>query len=144
MTTDYNVKLKLVLRPVGTPWVRFGVDDHKQIKQLTTLTTVEWDLDASDQVCLSVEHFDKSDTDPDTAVEIVSVGFFGIQDPKFAWAGIYRPNYPAPWYAEQTPKPPAELPGQTYLGWNGVYSLTFSVPVFTWIHKTLNLGWIYS
>ena len=144
MATEYNVKLKLVLRPVGTPWVRFGIDDHKQVKQLTTLTTVEWDFDATEQACLTVEHFDKSDSDSSTAVEIVSIGFFGIEDPQFAWSGVYCPDYPRPWYSEQEQKPAHELPGQTYLGWNGVYSLTFDVPVFTWIHKTLNLGWIYN
>jgi len=31
----------------------------------------------------------------------------------------------------------------TYLGWNGTWSLKFSVPVFLWIHKKKELGWIY-
>lgn len=143
MATEYPVSIKLKLSPVGNPWVRVGLDDYKQEKQLETLTTFEWDVDAIDQVCLTVELFDKKDNDPTTAVEIVSIEFFGISDPKFAWAGVYRPNYPEPWISEQNPRPDSELQGQTYLGWNGVYSLTFDVPVFTWIHKTLNLGWIY-
>jgi hypothetical protein len=31
------------------------------------------------------------------------------------------------------------------LTWDGLVSgrLTFTVPVFTWIHQTQNLGWIY-
>jgi hypothetical protein len=143
MATEYPVKIKLQLKPVGTPWVRVGLDDFKQVKQLETLTTFEWDVDAVDQVCLTVELFNKKNDDPTTAVEIVGIEFFGIADPKFAWAGVYCPDYPEPWASEQNPSPLKKLPGQTYLGWNGVYSLTFSVPVFTWIHKTLNLGWIY-
>lgn len=143
MATEYPVKIKLQLRPVGQPWVRVGLDDYLQEKQLETLTTFEWDVDATDRVCLTVELFDKSNDDPTTAVEVVGVEFFGISDPKFAWEGVYCPAYPEPWFSEQSPRPSAKLPGQTYLGWNGVYSLTFEVPVFTWIHKTLNLGWIY-
>lgn len=143
MATEYPALLTVKLRPIGHPWIRIGLDNQKQEKQLDTDTTFEWEFIATDQVCFTLEHFDKADTDPTTAVEIVSIGFYGIEDPKFAWNGVYRPDYPQTWYAEQS-MPPAEiLPGQTYLGWNGVYSLTFDVPVFTWMHKTLNLGWIY-
>lgn len=143
MTIEYPVQIKLQLRPVGSPWVRVGLDEYKQEKQLETLTTFEWNVDAVDKVCLSVELFDKKDHDPTTAVEIVGIEFFGISDSKFSRAGVYCPKYPEPWFSEQSPAPAEILPGQTYLGWNGVYSLTFDVPVFTWIHKTLNLGWIY-
>lgn len=143
MAIEYPVKIKLKLRPIGNPWVRVSLDDHTQKKQLETLTTFEWDIDATDQVCFTVELFDKQNDDPTTAVEIVSIEFFGISDPKFAWAGVYFPTYPEPWFSEQNPRPAEKLPGQTYLGWNGVYKLEFDVPVFTWMHKILNLGWIY-
>lgn len=143
MATEYAVKMKLKLRPVGKPWVRVGLDEHKQEKQLETLTTFEWDFDATDSVCLTVEMFNKQSNDSTTAVEIIGIEFFGISDPKFIWQGIYRPDYPEPWYSEQQEQPAAELQGHSYLGWNGVYSLTFSVPVFTWMHKILDLGWIY-
>lgn len=143
MATEYPVIMTVKLRPVGRPWIRIGLDGHTQEKQLVTETTFEWEFNATDQVCFTLEHFDKDDIDPTTAVEIVSIGFYGIEDPKFVWAGTYFPNYPKTWYAEQNPAPSEILPGQAYLGWNGVYSLTFDVPVFTWIHKTLNLGWIY-
>jgi hypothetical protein len=35
------------------------------------------------------------------------------------------------------------LKNHTYLSWNGKWTLTFDVPVFTWIHRVQNLGWIY-
>lgn len=143
MSTNYPVKLKITLRPVGQPWVKTGLEDHMQVKQLTALTTIEWEFDASDTVCLSVEHFNKHNHDHNTAVEIVGIEFFGINDPKFLWAGVYTPLYPEPWLSEQVQAPPREIPGQTYLGWNGTYRLTFTVPVFTWMHRTLDLGWIY-
>lgn len=143
MAIEYPTVLKLTLLPVGNPWVRVGLDGRTQDKQLSSITTYEWDFNATDQVCLSVEHFNKSTDDSTTAVEIAGIEFFGITDPKFAWAGTYYPDYPKLWYDQQEQPPGAELPGQTYLGWNGVYRLTFDVPVFTWMHKTLNLGWIY-
>lgn len=31
----------------------------------------------------------------------------------------------------------------TYLGWNGVWQLDFSTPIYSWIHRTQQLGWIY-
>jgi hypothetical protein len=144
MAINYPVIMKIQLRPVGMPWIKFGINDHYQTKQLTTLTDIEHNFDATDSVTFTLEHFDKGDTDIDTAVEIVSISFFGIEDPMFAWSGIYTPAYPALWYNQQDPKPLAELLGQTYLGWNGVYRLQFTVPVFTWIHQVQNLGWIYS
>jgi len=30
-----------------------------------------------------------------------------------------------------------------YLGWNGEWRLEFTTPIFTWLHKTQHLGWIY-
>jgi hypothetical protein len=77
------------------------------------------------------------------AVIIDSVEFFGISDPRFVWAGVYWPEYPEPWLSQQNPSPQAALTNHNYLGWNGVWRLNFDVPVFTWIHKTLGMGWIY-
>jgi len=144
MAIESPGNLKITLRPIGKPWVRIGLDDYKQERQLETLTDFEYDFDATDQVCLSVEHFNKDANDIETAVEIVDISFYGISDPKFVWEGVYCPAYPEPWFSEQNPQPAATLQGQTYLGWNGVYKLEFTVPVFTWIHNILNLGWVYN
>ena len=76
------------------------------------------------------------------AVEIESVTVEGITVDRFKWAGIYTPNYPEPWASTQTNLQPT-LQSATYLGWNGRWELPFSVPIFTWIHQTENLGWIY-
>lgn len=144
MAIDYQVKMKVQLRPVAQPWVRVSVGDLTQECQLENIRDFEYNFNASSPVLLTVEHFGKSDSDPETAVEIVGIEFFGIIDPKFAWAGKYYPDYPSTWYNQQPRKPADVLLGQTYLGWNGVYKLEFTVPVFTWMHKVQNLGWIYS
>ena len=92
---------------------------------------------------VEVVFMNKPELDQDMAVVIDQVEFFGIADPKFVWAGVYTPIYPEPWYSQQLVTPPAELSQQTYMGWNGGWRLDFTVPVFTWMHQTLNLGWIY-
>ena len=34
-------------------------------------------------------------------------------------------------------------PYENYVDWNGIWVLDFTVPVYTWLHKVLGLGWIY-
>jgi hypothetical protein len=92
---------------------------------------------------LEIVFMNKPEIDQDMAVIIDQVEFFGIEDPKFVWAGVYTPKYPEPWYSQQIEKPPAQLPQQNYMGWNGTWRLDFTVPVFTWMHQTLSLGWVY-
>lgn len=43
----------------------------------------------------------------------------------------------------QTETLPKFQTNATYLGWNGLWVLEFELPIFTWIHKLENLGWIY-
>ena len=137
MATDYQVKMSLRLRPINQPRVLITAGSHNVDQRLTKIEDFNFDFVARDQVKIEIHHIDKPDFDIDTAVEITSVSFFGITDPQFAWAGVYTPNYPAHLTG------PRELPGQTYLGWNGIWTLEFSVPVFSWMHQKLNLGWLY-
>lgn len=140
---DMLVKLRVSLIPVARPWVRIQAPgfDHRQRLSGPAVFDIDF-YSAESQQTLTIEHHDKSDLDATTAVMIDSVSFFGIQDPRFAWAGVYRPCYPEPWASQQADLAD-ELSPHTYLGWNGVWRLTFGVPVFTWIHRVQNLGWIY-
>jgi hypothetical protein len=95
---------------------------------------------------LSIEILDKDDKDPIQAVKIQKLSLNNITDPKFIWMGTYRPRYPEPWFSQQlalkqTPK--LEIKNTDYLGWNGVWILEFTTPIFTWIHQVQGLGWIY-
>lgn len=99
---------------------------------------------------LSVTFSGKSNHDTvlgkDKAIIVQSLDFHGIQDDRFVWQGIYRPTYPEPWYGQQISNGivlPETLSGQNYLGWNGVWQLHFTMPIFTWIHQVQDLGWIY-
>jgi hypothetical protein len=143
MAIDHLVQLKLELEPVGAPWVRVILDQQENFLQLTQHKTFDFELSTHGTKTLSIQHCDKSSLDTDTAVIIKNLSFFGIQDPRFIWQGQYRPEYPEPWRSQQQPLPEATLTNVNYLGWNGIWTLEFEVPVFTWIHRVQNLGWIY-
>lgn len=142
MATD--VQMSVTLTPVGEPWVSVRAPGFNKCSRLlkTTKFDIEF-LSNCDCETLEIEHRAKSTHDATTAVIVDSIDFFGIQDPRFAWQGVYYPVYPEPWFSQQVCTPAAALPAQTYLGWNGIYQLRFGVPVFTWIHQVQNLGWIY-
>lgn len=124
------------------PDVLVSVPGHIVRKTLWETQRIELEFNESFG-WLEVVFMNKPDTDPDMAVIIDQVEFFGISDPRFVWAGVYTPKYPEPWYSQQAQKPAEHLYHQTYLGWNGTWRLNFSVPVFTWMHQTMNLGWLY-
>ena len=156
MATQYPVKLSITLRPVWhaePPRVRVTVNHQVQELDLVEITTLKFNFESDCACDLVVEFLNKQDSDTvpehnlDKAVVIESVSFFGINDPKFVWAGVYEPRYPELWATEQQSHGVVlqkQLTNQSYMGWNGKWTLTFEVPVFTWIHKVQNLGWIYN
>jgi len=148
----YLVKLDVCVKPVwhnDPPVINIGINDDIQRIILTKTQTFHYDFTADNISVLTVELLNKTDADVvpddglDKAVIIESIGFFGITDAKFIWAGEYCPEYPEPWYSEQKIQPAPRLKNNTYLSWNGKWTLTFSTPVFTWIHQMQDLGWIY-
>ena len=156
MATQYPVKLSITLRPVwhqDPPQIQLGINNNLTKIDLTEAATINFDFESDRDCQLSVEFLNKQDFDAvlehnlDKAVVIESVSFFGINDPKFVWAGVYEPRYPELWAKEQHSRGVVlqkQLTNQSYMGWNGKWTLTFEVPVFTWIHKVQNLGWIYN
>lgn len=139
-----NVKLSVTLRPIGEPLMGIRLHEYTQYGCLHEPTTIDIEFNTDSAIAiLEIEHSGKSDLDPTTAIVIDSIDFFGIHDPKFAWAGTYYPEYPELWADQQPTRPSTEIMGQTYLGWNGIYRLEFGIPVFTWMHQIRNLGWIY-
>ena len=149
MSIDYPVVIDIHLRSVwhdNPPEINIGINNDIQRIILSENQTFHYEFDTDKSVVLTVELLNKTDADTvnglDKAVIIESVSFFGISDPKFAWAGEYRPEYPEPW-ASQQHELKSLLKSHTYLSWNGKWTLTFTVPVFTWIHQIQDLGWIY-
>lgn len=74
----------------------------------------------------------------DAAVIIHSVKFQHLND-EFSHHSWYRPEYPDNW----TDSKP-EVMHSNYMGWNGRWGFDFNTPIYPWIHKTLNLGWLLS
>jgi hypothetical protein len=135
----YKTLVEVRLRPVGSPTVIVQ-------GQRYMLNNETWFVYNTKRLpgpyCLSIEMIEKADLDPNTAVEIVEVRINGISSPKFAWSGVYYPDYPKPWANTQT-NLQESLPSATYLGWNGIWKLDLTVPAFTWMHQKLGLGWIF-
>lgn len=101
---------------------------------------------------ISVLFFNKTDSDYnaeknlDKAVIIEQVKFFGISSNYSMLKSKYTPIYSKAYISTlKKSKEPIKkkLIGCNYMGWNGTWKITFNVPVFEWIHKTENLGWIY-
>jgi hypothetical protein len=143
MVTQHLVKLSVTLRPVDQPNVKVGVNGDMLTVVLDKTETMDFEFTSGKDCQLTVELVNKKDQE---AVVVESVSFFGIQDPRFAWAGVYEPQYPEPWATQQHDQGVVlkqHLSPHTYLSWPGKWTLTFDVPVFTWIHRVQNLGWIY-
>jgi hypothetical protein len=150
MAMTYPVKLDVCLRPkwhVDPPEINIGINDDIQRIILSDIQTFHYEFTADNTATLTVELLNKNpDKGLDKLVYIESISFFGISDSKFVWAGIYEPEYPEPWVSEQQQAGVVlkqHLTNQDCLGWNGKWTLTFDVPVFTWIHQVQKLGWIY-
>lgn len=143
----YPVKVSVSLTPIWhneQPLVRVGVPGNLKTLYLDKPTTFNFDYISVNNSSLIVEFLNKTNVDTivdknlDKAIIIEDISFFGISDPKFIWAGIYTPIYP-----EHLTTQPKTLTNVTYLGFSGQWKLDFTVPVFTWIHKIQDLGWIY-
>jgi hypothetical protein len=134
------VNVEIELQPVyheEPPDIRVGVNDFMTPWILDTTRKFSFKFYAESQSILQVEFVNKRPGDTvvgknlDKAVIVKSVSFFDITDPKFAWAGMYQTQHSS------------NAVSQTYLSWNGTWTLRFDVPVFTWMHHVQGLGWIY-
>jgi hypothetical protein len=142
----YQVNLSVLIKPIWfnePPTIKIGLNGITEDITLDKETWFNYNYtsEATTDV-LQIEFYGKANNDSDTAVIIEQVKFNGISNPKFAWAGVYTPDYPLH-YLKDNPTSASTLSPHTYLGWNGIWTLEFTVPVFTWIHKVEGLGWIY-
>ena len=141
---DTKIEVKII--PHGRPTITYGVDDHPvSTIELVEPMSLQFNLDlgqGSHEVY--IDFASKTNDTPDMAVEIDCVTAGGIAVDRLKWAGKYYPQYPEPWASQQTETLQDCINSATYLGWNGRWVLQFTVPIFTWIHRIENLGWIYS
>jgi hypothetical protein len=143
----YNTAFNVNLIPHGNPQIKYGIDGvvANEGLELTIPMTLQFslDFDQGDHTFF-IDFYNKTNDTPEMALEIASVSMEGMTLDRFKWAGVYYPIYPEPWYSQQTKVLPKYHNSATYLGWNGRWELTFSAPIFQWIHRLENLGWIYT
>ena len=100
---------------------------------------------------LIVEFYNKYDHDTvieknlDKAVIIKSVAFEEMGFDSFMHEARYWPRYPEAYRRTCEQQGIVLEPAivSNYLGWNGLWVLPVQFPIYTWIHETENLGWIY-
>ena len=96
--------------------------------------------DKGDTVDIIVDYYSKTKEDFGTngghAILIEDVEINGISDPKILNQGIFYPDYPE-WEEDQGPI------RVHYLGFKGRWVLPITIPAYTWLHQTLDLGWHY-
>jgi len=131
-----DTRISVLLKPIGNPRCRIMLGD--QIQDLTLDKDIWVELICSTSATLKIEHYGKDDLDPTTALLIDEIKFNGLSSHKFVYQGTYHPSYP-PHLIDND----KVLHHKNYLSWNGVWTLDFTLPIYTWIHKTLDLGWIY-
>jgi hypothetical protein len=151
MDTTYKFWCELTLQPARdhvANQVSVTLDGtiyyQSDVVSTTTIKITQLLIPGPHDLCIFFQG--NSALDQNQALKIVDLTINGVCDPRFVWAGEYTPNYPEPWFSEQIAKghsPSTSLSNTDYLGWNGTWCLRFGSPMFTWIHQTQNLGWIY-
>jgi hypothetical protein len=134
----YPVDIDIVLKPVGIPKCRISLDDQRQDLTVDKEMQIRLFHQGKGKVKLFIEHYDKAELDPTTALIIEEIKFNGISSPKFVYQADYYPIYPKHLIGND-----AVLSHKNYLSWNGIWILEFALPIYTWIHKIEDLGWIY-
>lgn len=155
LVINHPLNIKLTLQPIwhnDPPEIKIYIDDQC-LEHLSLSDKTDFEFSgkfSANTHSLRIEFLNKQNSDTvdnkDKAVEIINVSFMNIESQKFIWQGVYIPEYPEPWASEQLAQGiqlSKHLRYQTRLSWNGVWKLTFTVPIFTWIHHVEDLGWIY-
>lgn len=142
----FNTEIEILLLGHGItkPIVTYGIDSDilDQVEVNEFLIKLDLNLKKGTHK-IFLEFYNKTNDTSDMAIEIAYVKYEGMQLDRFKWASKYYPNYPEPWASQQSESLPLVHHSATYLGWNGLLELEFETPIYTWIHKLENLGWIY-
>ena len=151
-----KVPVCITVEPVywdDPPIIRIGFNSEIYHEgELCEETTFQWEFPAEDSNTLVVEMLNKHEGDTqdgkDKALVIKTVGIEGMVLTSFLHASKYTPEYGLGFfdYVARNGIPVEEVcHGQTYLGFNGPWSLTFTWPTFLWIYQTEthSMGWIY-
>lgn len=148
-----DVKLGVTLSPVywnELPEYRIEFNGNTLESGFLKETAMfSWTLPAEDKNILRVHFLNKKENDTqdgkDKALVVDQINIEGFTFYSFLYAGKYTPQYSEGYYqyAKEHNLTVEPIVRQTYLGFNGAWELEIDWPVFTWIHQTENLGWLY-
>lgn len=154
MDTKYKTEIEITLVPTyytTPPEIKYGIDECDYHCVLVEPITIKLQKQLPQgQHFLIIDFFNKTNHDcipelnVDKFITIQDVKIGGINSQRFKWISEYTPRYPEPWYSEQITKPNPIQTGATVLGFNGIWKLNFSSPVYTWIHSIENMGWVWT
>lgn len=143
MIHNHKIQLKLNLKLIGINWPKLKLTfDNVDIPLSYSGLTAHGQLLFESYNTMSVLELTIKDLDNQTQIGLDQLAFFNISDKRFLWAGTYSPEYPEPWASQQI-NLPKSYQNFTVLGWNGTWTLEVTHPIFTWMHKKLDLGTIY-
>jgi hypothetical protein len=140
-----NLKFSITVEPVGygDRWPDYYIKIDERLQDQGTLrdtATYNFDVALQDGLhTIAVGFTNKLDDDTvvtnneivaDKAVVVKTVNIEGYELADFIYRGRYYP-------ADREPM------ASNYLSWNGEWRLDITTPIFTWIHETQQLGWIY-
>jgi hypothetical protein len=129
------------------PEISISVDDsiiaHRRLDQIDRFLI---DVDLSPgyhRLCIDLDDPAALAQDPDIGIEIKSLKFQNLSD-EFSIYSLYKPIYPEHWIKENLAKGHVLDPiiHSNYIGWCGQWWISFETPIYQWIHKRLNLGWL--
>ena len=131
-----NIEVDIIPRDANAV-ISYGINERKQLSVTSPLT-----LKCHNTLDVGNYSFE-IEMHNDAVFDIKSVRINNLQDYQFIYVSEYTPYYPEPWYSQQNPRWPDVLRHHTNICWPGVWRIKLESPVFPWIHRTLNLGWIY-
>jgi hypothetical protein len=140
-----NLQCSITLAPIGynNRWPEFYLKIDEALQDQGVLQeqrTYNFDVALEDGVhSINVGLLNKVDTDTivinnkivnDMALIVDSIVIEGYEFKDFLYRAVYSPVG-------------REQSCSSYLSWNGEWKLEFTTPIFTWLHETQHLGWIY-
>lgn len=149
---NYVIKIKILLEPIyqdAAPQIIYGIDTNilsQQSIRYAQEIVINTKLSlGSHRFFLELVNKDyaANKKDRDMHIKIKHIGFQEMEE-NFHYFSKYRPMYPTQWLQQQKEmgKEWPETILSNHMGWNGTYYIDFETPIYKWIHKKLNLGWL--
>lgn len=150
MTTN---KIRIILNLKGKhkdviPMVRITINDtlitHRHLDQFNVPLLIDMTvMPGKHTLSIELNDHEALKQDPKIAIEVTSLKFQNLPN-EFSIYSCYQPIYPEHWITENLAQGRMLEPviHSNYIGWCGRWWIDFETPIYTWLHKKLNLGWL--